>query len=166
MANSLVALLIPGLSIHSVAWYLPSIGDVLADLLRVAIPLAPLIVRLRWKTHSVLLRNGRTSSGCTVSKHGWHCVQGELDTHLWHLHLLDGADHVGRFLAPVTLDDVAFDGRAIDRYDGVSGSFVGVKPERREENLNSLYIIPQTEVRVRQINNEHRVNVKTHLTNE
>lgn len=128
MPNSLVALLIPGLSVHSVAWYLPSIGYILADLLRVAIPLAPLIVRLRWKTHGVLLRNGRTSSGSrTVSAHGWDCVQGEPDTHLWHLHLLDGADHVGCFLAPVTLDYVAFDGCAVNRYDGVSGGFVGVK---------------------------------------
>lgn len=135
MANSLVALLIPGLAVHSIAWYLPSIGHVLADLLRVAIPLAPLIVRLRWKTHGVLLRNGRTGSGRTSSKHGQDCIQGPSGTHLWHLHLLDGADHVGRFLAPVTLDDVALDGCAIDRYDGMSGSFVGVKPERRKGNL-------------------------------
>lgn len=62
MANSLVALLIPGLSVHSVAWYLPPVGHVLADLLRVAIPLAPLIVRLRREAHGVLLRNGGTGS--------------------------------------------------------------------------------------------------------
>lgn len=52
---SLVALLIPGLSIDSVAWYLPSIGYILTNLLCVAVPLTPLTVMLRCEAHSVLL---------------------------------------------------------------------------------------------------------------
>lgn len=53
--SSLVALLIPGLSVDAVAGYLPSVGDVLADLLRVAVPLAPLAVVLSCEAHGVLL---------------------------------------------------------------------------------------------------------------
>lgn len=56
---SLVALLIPGLSIDSIARYLPSIGHILTNLLRVAVPLTPLTVRLRCEAHCVLLTYGR-----------------------------------------------------------------------------------------------------------
>lgn len=56
---SLVALLIPGLSIDPIARYLPSIGHILTNLLRVAVPLTPLTVRLRCEAHCVLLTYGR-----------------------------------------------------------------------------------------------------------
>lgn len=62
----LVALLIPGLSIDSIAGYLPSIGHILANLLRVAVPLTPLAIMLCCKAHCVLLTN-RNISGCGVS---------------------------------------------------------------------------------------------------
>lgn len=54
----LVTLLIPGLPVDAIAGYLPSIGDVLSDLLRVAVPLTPLAVVLRCKAHGVLLLYG------------------------------------------------------------------------------------------------------------
>lgn len=61
--DSLVALLIPGLSVDSVAGHLPPVGDVLSDLLRVAVPLTPLAVMLRCEAHGVLLlyRRGTVS---------------------------------------------------------------------------------------------------------
>lgn len=53
-------------------------------------------------------------------------------THLRHLHLLHGADHVRRLLAPVALNDVALDGRAIDGHDGVSCCLVRVEPAKSD----------------------------------
>lgn len=53
--DSLVSLLIPGLSVDAVTRHLPSIGHVLTNLLRVAVPLTPLAVGLRCEAHSVLL---------------------------------------------------------------------------------------------------------------
>lgn len=52
---SLVALLIPGLSVDSIARHLPSIGHILTNLLCVAVPLTPLTVGLRREAHRVLL---------------------------------------------------------------------------------------------------------------
>lgn len=51
-------------------------------------------------------------------------------TYLRHLHLLHGADHIGCFFAPVTLNDISLYGRAIDGHDGVSCCLVGVEPEK------------------------------------
>lgn len=62
-----------------------------------------------------------------------NATQTGVGTHLWHLYLLDGADHVGGFFAPVTLDHVALNGRAVDRHDGVSCRLVGVEPARTQE---------------------------------
>lgn len=63
----LVALLIPGLSIHSIAWHLPPIGHVLANLLRVTVPLAPLVVGLWCEAHRVLLTYGIVFLGDRIS---------------------------------------------------------------------------------------------------
>lgn len=58
----------------------------------------------------------------------------EVATHLRHLHLLHGADHIRRFLAPVTLNDVALDGRAIDGHDGVGCCLVRVEPAKSDRS--------------------------------
>lgn len=57
VVHSLVALLIPGLSVDPEARHLPSVGHILPDLLggRVAVPLTPLTVGLRCEAHRVLL---------------------------------------------------------------------------------------------------------------
>lgn len=54
---SLVALLIPGLPVHSVAGHLPAVWHILPNLLGscVAVPLTPLTVGLRCEAHRVLL---------------------------------------------------------------------------------------------------------------
>lgn len=56
---SLVSLLIPGLSVDSVAGHLPPVGHILTDLLRVAVPLTPLTVGLRREAHRALLPEDR-----------------------------------------------------------------------------------------------------------
>lgn len=56
---SLVSLLIPGLSVDSVAGHLPAVGHILTDLLRVAVPLTPLTVGLRREAHRALLPEDR-----------------------------------------------------------------------------------------------------------
>lgn len=67
---------------------------------------------------------GRTSGLISRSK--------DMATHLRHLHLLHGADHIRRLLAPVTLNDVALDGRAIDGHDSVSCCLVRVEPAKSD----------------------------------
>lgn len=56
----------------------------------------------------------------------------DVATHLRHLHLLHGADHIRRLLAPVTLNDVALDGRAIDGHDSVSCCLVRIEPAKSD----------------------------------
>lgn len=61
----LEALLVPGGAVHAVGGDLPPVGDVLADLVAVAVPLPPLAVGLRCReAHFVLLmgHNRKTSS--------------------------------------------------------------------------------------------------------
>lgn len=131
--NLLVALLIPGLPVDSVAGYLPSIGDVLSDLLRVAVPLTPLAVVLCCEAHGVLLLFRREQS--FTPDHQRSRGEGAA-TYLRHLHLLHGADHIRRFLAPVTLNDVALYGRTVDRHDGVSCCLVGVEPAKCDNSYD------------------------------
>lgn len=123
----LVALLIPGLPVDSIAGYLPSVGDVLSDLLRVAVPLTPLAVMLCCEAHGVLLSYRR---GIVSHEVGPQTPAERGTTYLGHLHLLHGADHVRCFFAPVTLDDVSLYGRAIDGHNGMSRCLVGVEPEK------------------------------------
>lgn len=56
--HSLEALLVPCLAIDTVGGYLPAVGHILADLLGVAVPLAPLPVGLGCKAKFVLLQRG------------------------------------------------------------------------------------------------------------
>lgn len=128
LRNLLVTLLIPGLSIDTIAGYLPSIGDVLSDLLCVAVPLTPLAVVLRCKAHGVLLHIEHAefyTRPDVISR-----TEEDVATYLRHLHLLHGADHIRRFLAPVTLNNIALDGCAIDRHDSVRCCLMRVEPAK------------------------------------
>lgn len=64
-----------------------------------------------------------------------------LSSYLWHVNLLNGADHVCGFLAPVTLDHIALYGCAVDRNNSVSCCFVGVEPAGGRERKKLALII-------------------------
>lgn len=84
----------------------------------------------------------KSISGCRVSKYWGNCIQGYPGAHLWHLHLLNRADHVCSFFAPVTLNNIAFYGCAIDRYNGMSSCFVRIEPvNRKKKKLNCLIAV-------------------------
>lgn len=68
----------------------------------------------------------------------------DVATHLRHLHLLHGADHIRRLLAPVTLNHVALDGRAIDGHDSVSSCLVRVEPAKSDGSGDSHSIKKKT----------------------
>lgn len=67
----LEALLVPGLSVHTIGGDLPPVGNVLADLGAVAVPLPPLAIRLRCReAHLVLLQDDGQRFSARTPTHG------------------------------------------------------------------------------------------------
>lgn len=94
------------MAVDAVGGDLPPVGDVLADLVAVAVPLAPLAVVLgRREAHLVLLRGGEGRTGETQEEEGGQRRTGR--GYLGHGHLLHGVHHVRGLLPPVALDYVS-----------------------------------------------------------
>lgn len=95
-------------------------------------------------------------------------MMGNPGTYLWHLYLLDGADHVCRFFAPVTLHHVALYGSAVHRHDGVSRRLMGVEPgHRRDFKTRSFcksYVTQRRERESAYLTNEYPLSGKTRIS--